>query len=634
VSRRFRWIPILRSEIALRGLPNPRLWLGSGSRGRAKSYLLILIVCAFIGIGIAFGIGFAPTLSQASPHTQEPTSSSLITGRVYDQQGQPVEGALVTLRDAHQAKPIVQSTTQSDGRYTLSLPELSSSSAGSAGSEIGTSSLVGPLPSALEVHIERAHFEDGDIVLKTADVRDLLAGQSVVLPDVILLRHIGPAFWVATLVLLAVLIFIATGALHNTLAALVGMVVILSVSYLGPAFHKDLFIFDFYGALRYVDWNVVLLVMGMMIVIAVVERTGVFQWLAFMAYRVSGGRTWLLLPILMLVTGIASAFLDNVTTMLLMTPITVQIALALGIDPLALLVPEVMASNVVGVSTLVGTPTNILIGSYGDISFGAFLRNLTPGVALAFIGLTIYSEFAYRRELRAVSTASPLLLEKLAQQARITEPEHLKKAGVVGLGMLILFIFGERLHLPPSVTALLGATALLLWIRLDIEEMIEAVDWTTLVFFIALFVVIGAVQEVGLISMIAGLVRRLVGNHLLLAMLVITWLTAVLSTVIANIPLTAAMLPVIGYLATMVPGAGNNKVLFYCLSIGSGMGGNGSLIGASANMVTAGIAERAGYPITYAHFFRKGFPALLITVALAMLWLLLHFMLLGGPAAG
>lgn len=598
MSRRSRWTPILLSVL----------------------------------IGIAFSAGLAPTLSQASPHSQGPTSPGLITGWVYDQQGQPVEGALVTLRDARQGEPIVQSTTQPDGRYTLSLPEVSSS-AGSPDTGAGASSPAEILPNALEIHIERAHFEDDHMELKAADVRNLQAGRPVVLPDVILSRHIGPAFWIATLVLLAVLIFIATATLHNTLAALVGMIVVLVISYLGRAFYKDLFIFDFYEAMRYVDWNVVLLIMGMMIVIAVVEGTGVFQWLAFMAYRISGGRIWLLLPILMLVTGVASAFLDNVTTMLLMTPITVQIALALGIDPLALLMPEVMASNVVGVSTLVGTPTNILIGSYGDISFGAFLHNLTPGVVLAFVGLVVYSELAYRQELWAVSKASPLLLEKLAQQARITEPEHLKKAGVVGLGMLILFILGERVHLMPAVTALLGATVLLLWIRLDIEEMIEAVDWTTLVFFIALFIVIGAVQEVGLISMIAGWTGRLVGGHLLSAMLAITWLAALLSTVIANIPLTAAMLPLIGYLTAMVPGA-ENKVLFYCLSIGSAMGGNGSLIGASANMVTAGIAERAGYPITYAHFFKKGFPALLLTVGLAMLWLLLRFLLLGGAAAG
>jgi Na+/H+ antiporter NhaD/arsenite permease-like protein len=370
-----------------------------------------------------------------------------------------------------------------------------------------------------------------------------------------------------------------------------------------------------------------------MIIIAIVEGTGIFQWLAFTSYRLSAGRLWLLLAILMTVTGVTSAVLDNVTTMLLMTPMTVQIALAIGVNPLALLMPEVMASNLVGISTLIGTPTNILIGSYAKISFTAFLANLTPGVLLALVGLVIYSELIYRRELRLASASgpSPLLVEKLAERARIAEPEHLKKAGIVGAAMLVLFVAGEPLHLLPAVTALMGATALLVWIKPDVEEMIEAVDWTTLVFFIALFIVVGAIREVGLISFIAGIIGQLVGGNLILAMLAITWLSALLSTVIANIPFTAAMLPVVGYLTATAPGA-NSKALFYCLSVGSALGGNGSLIGASANMVTAGIADRAGYPITYVYFFKKGMPALLITVGLATLWLFLRFLVLGAAA--
>jgi len=179
-------------------------------------------------------------------------------------------------------------------------------------------------------------------------------------------------------------------------------------------------------------------------------------------------------------------------------------------------------------------------------------------------------------------------------------------------------------HLLPSVTAVMGATALLVWIKPDIEEMIEAVDWTTLVFFMTLFISVGAIQEVGLISYIASGIAGMVGENLTLAMLAVIWFSAVLSTVIANIPFTAAMLPVIGFLSGNIPGA-ESKVLFYCLSVGSAMGGNGSLIGASANMVTAGIAERAGTPITYMYFLKKGFPALLITVGLATIWLFIRF---------
>jgi Na+/H+ antiporter NhaD/arsenite permease-like protein len=533
----------------------------------------------------------------------------LLTGRVEDSQGVAVRGAEVTLHSVRAGEPVGETSTQPDGRYALPLPET--------------------IPEELAVHIERAHFDGADIELSPAEIEAIRAGQSVVLPDTVLPRRVSPAFWIAALIFVGMLVVIATGKLHNTLAALVGTSLVLGVSYLAPPLVEDLYIFDFATALSYVDWNVIFLIMGMMIIIAVVERTGIFQWMAYQAYRISRGRLWLLLPILMVVTGIASAFLDNVTTMLLMTPITIQIALAMGINPLALLLPEVMASNVVGISTLIGTPTNILIGSYAHITFNGFLKNLTPGVLLALVGLVIYSEVIYRRQLWSSEHGglSPQLMERLAERGRITEPDHLKKAAFVGSGMLVLFVVGEKIHLLPAVTALMGATALLVWIRPDIEEMIEAVDWTTLVFFICLFIVVGSIQEVGLISLIADLIGNLVGDSLILAMLVVTWLSALLSTVVANIPFTAAMLPVVGYLTATTPGA-ESLALFYCLSVGSALGGNGSLIGASANMVTAGIADRAGHRISYGYFFRKGFPALLITTCLAFLWLLLRFLVL------
>ncbi len=560
-------------------------------------------------IALLLGGGLILALSEQGTQAEE-SLPPLITGIVLDQQGQPIAAGEVTLRTVEQSEPLAVATTQPDGRYALILPET--------------------FPDRLAIHVERAHFREADVELSAETVQTLRTGLSVVLPDTILSRQISLAFWVSTLIFVGMLAIIASGKLHNTLAALVGAALVLAVSYLGQPLIEDLFIFDFTTALSYVDWNVILLIMGMMIIIAVAERTGIFQWMAFMAYRLSGGRLWLLLPILMVVTGVASAFLDNVTTMLLMTPMTIQIALAIGINPIALLLPEVMASNVVGISTLIGTPTNILIGSYAHITFGDFLVNLTPGVLLALIGLMLYSGFIYRRDLFVTGAQGvpSMLLERLAERGRITEPEHLKKAGWVGAGMLVLFLLGERIHLLPAVTAVIGATALLLWIRPDVEEMIEAVDWTTLVFFISLFIVVGAIQEVGLISLITDAIGRLVGENLLLAMLVVTWFSALLSTVIANIPFTAAMLPVVGYLTATIPGA-ENLVLFYCLSVGSAMGGNGSLIGASANMVTAGIAERAGHPITYLYYLRKGFPALLITVSLALLWLLLRFLVLG-----
>ncbi len=566
----------------------------------ATAGLLLLALVLFLAGGTVQAQGSQPDASE---------TVFLVTGTVVDHQNMPVKNALVTLIDGTTNEPLAEDITQPDGRYAMNL-DIS-------------------VPDKIVLHFERPHFHEADLELGDEAIQTLNRGQPVGVPEVVLEREITPAFWVATFVFIAILVLIATGTLHNTLAALLGMAIVLGVSYLGEPINDGLFIFLFPEALSYVDWNVIFLIMGMMMVIAVVERTGIFQWMAFMAYRVSGGRTWLLVVILMVITGVASAFLDNVTTMLLMTPISVQIALALGMNPLALIIPEVFASNVVGISTLIGTPTNILIGSFADITFADFLINLTPGVLMALAGLIIYCLLVYREDLavRSGHGTSEMLEERLAERARITEPEHLRKAAWVGAGMLILFVFGEHIDLVPSVTAIIGATALLIWIRPNIDEMIEAVDWTTLVFFIALFVVVGAVQEVGLISFIADIIGRMVGDNLLLAMLAVTWLSALLSTVIANIPFTAAMLPVVAFLTATIPGAGN-KALFFCLSVGSAMGGNGSLIGASANMVTAGISDRAGYPITYTYFLRKGFPALLITVGLATIWLLIRFLVL------
>lgn len=554
------------------------------------------ILVILIGGWLAFAL-FMPKASAQVPRIQP-----LIVGKVVDAQNQPISGVSLSLVSGDRI--ISETKTQDDGRYALSIPEESLSN--------------------VSIHFTRPHFEELTIDLEVSEINDLLAGETLSLSDIRLERHISIGFWISTVIFVVVLVLIATGKLHNTLAALVGASLLLGISYLGYPVNEELFIFDFTGSLKYIDWNVIFLIMGMMMFIAIVENTGIFQWMAFFAYRISRGQMLILLPILMLITGIASAFLDNVTTMLLMTPITVQIAIAVGINPLALLMPEVMASNVIGVSTLVGTPTNILIGSYGDISFTDFLQNLTPGVLLAFVGLLIYSIFIYKNELSEAHDASPVLMEKLAETGKITQPDHLKKAGWVGGGMLLLFIFGEQVHLLPSVTALIGATALLVWIRPNVEEMIEAVDWTTLVFFMALFIVVGSIQEVGLISIIASWIGDLVGTNTFLAMLAITWFSAILSMVIANIPFTAAMLPVIGFLTATIPGV-ESKVLFFCLSIGSAMGGNGTLIGASANMVTAGIADAAGFKISYAYFLRKGFPAVLITVGLAFIWILLKF---------
>ena len=546
-----------------------------------------------------------------------------VTGRLNDTQGEPIAGAEVTLLINSRVvevpteegafssagdEPPGRAESQPDGTYVLEVP----------------SETVGAIGRAA-IRASRPHFESMEWEIAGGLVDRLNRGESIYLPNREMERQVTVAFWVATLAFVGMLVMIALEILHSTMAALFGVAVVLGTSLVGGAVYPELYIFDFEQALTYIHFDVIFLIMGMMIVIGVIEETGIFQWLAYQSYRLSRGQAWLLVVILMVITAIASALLDNVTTMLLMTPITIQIAIALGLNPLVLLMPEVLASNVGGITTLIGTPTNILIGSYAGLSFTDFVTNLTPGVVVALVALMGYVLLRYRKQLLVRDDElSQSLLDRLREGGRITQPVKLRKAGIVFGIMLLLFVIGEAIHLSPAVTAIVGAVAVLLWVRADIEEMLNVVDWTTLMFFISLFIVVGAITEVGLVSSIADAIGALVGGNLTLAILVLTWSAAILSGIIDNVPFTAAMLPVVGYLSRTVPG-GSSWVLFYALSIGSAMGGNTSLIGSSANLVTAGVAKEAGYEITYLKFLKVGLPAMIITVAIGSLWLLIRF---------
>jgi Na+/H+ antiporter NhaD/arsenite permease-like protein len=534
-----------------------------------------------------------------------------LSGTILDAQGQPVCDAEVLLFAGEAVEPLASAATHcEDGTFLLVFePDR--------------------MFESLYLAVEHPHFAAYEQDVDPGIVAQVNARRSVLLPGLTLERRITAGFWIATITFVAVLALIALERLHNALAALLGMGLVLACSAFGTSI-PGLFIFDFERALNYVNFEVIFLVMGMMIVIAAIEETGIFQWMTYQAYRLSGGRIWLLVVILMFITAIASALLDNVTTMLLMTPLSIQIALALGLSPFSILIPEVLASNVGGISTLIGTPTNILIGTYAGLSFNNFLANLTPGVLLAQLALIGYVILRFRKSWSAAGDeVSETLMERLAEAGQITEPIKLRKAGIVFAVMLTGFVLGERVHLTPAVTAMVGAVVILLWVAPDIETMMQSVDWTTLMFFIALFILVGALQEVGLLSIIAGVISRVVGENLVVTMLVLIWSSALLSGVIANIPFTAAMLPVVQFLSRTVPGATSN-VLFYCLSVGSAMGGNSTLIGASANMVTTGIAERAGFRITYVDFLKVGMPATALTVAVGSLWLLIRFVLGGG----
>lgn len=548
---------------------------------------------------------------QPAQAQQEGENSATLTGAVYDEQNSPVCDADVSLLLDGASEPVAETATHcEDGTFVLEIEPQGAAD-------------------QLTVEVGGEHFTTATWQADEASLNRFNRGQAVRVPSFELQRSIKLGFWIASLTFLGVLLLIAFDVMHSTLAALMGVVIVLVTSAIGN-FVPGAFIFNFERALSYVDFEVIFLVMGMMIVIAAIEETGIFQWVTYQAYRLSGGRVWLLVTILMMITAVASALLDNVTTMLLMAPLTIQIALALGINPLSLLLPEVLASNVGGIATLIGTPTNILIGAFAGLGFNDFLLNLTPGVLMAQAALIIYVVLRYRPGWKKNTSGeiSPALLKRLADTAEIEDPVKLRKAGVVFGITIVGFVLGETIHMAPAVMALFGAVLMLLWVAPDIETMLQLVDWTTLMFFIALFILVGAIQEVGLLSVIAGGISVVVGDQIQVAVLVLVWSAALLSGVVANIPFTAAMLPVVQFLSRTVPGATSN-VLFYSLSVGAAMGGNSSLIGASANMVTAGIADRAGYRITYMEFLKVGLPATLLTVAFGTLWLFIRFNLFG-----
>jgi Na+/H+ antiporter NhaD/arsenite permease-like protein len=441
-----------------------------------------------------------------------------------------------------------------------------------------------------------------------------------------LYRLITPGFWIATAILLLVYLFIAFEWMHRTLAALLGAALILFVSYTLGTFDKAYFILSFDDAIRAIDMNVIFLLMGMMIIVGVTKKTGMFQWLAYKAYALARGNIFVLAIILMWITAIVSAFLDNVTTMLLMIPVSIEIAVTLKINPIALLVPETFASNVGGTATLIGDPPNILIGSYAHLTFGDFVLNLA---LICFIGMVltaVYFIFWHRKDyLKAEVEDVDRTISYLRDEYRITN----RKLLTMCLGLLaftvFLFVVHGMLHMEPSIAALTGAMLLLTISGEDIVEMLEhEVEWPTLLFFIALFMVIAGAEETGLIQVIAEWVREASRGHLNLAIIMVLWVSAIASAFIDNIPFTATMLPIIYFLNQTIPGA-DNGVLWWALALGACLGGNGTMIGASANVVTVGMAEKAGYHISFMGYMKACFVPMLLTVALAMGYLLLAY---------
>ena len=418
----------------------------------------------------------------------------------------------------------------------------------------------------------------------------------------------------AVALFVVVLAVIATELLNRTVAALLGAVTIVAF---GVVEQNE-------AASEFIDWNTIGLLAGMMIIVAILNKTGLFEYLAVRSAQLGKARPARILILLSLVTAFLSAFLDNVTTVILMVPVTFLIADALNVAPLPFLLAQVMASNIGGAATLIGDPPNILIGSAASLSFTDFVLNLTPVVLLALPLVLGFFYVAFRRDLRAGEDAKETI-GKLDARGAIRDRILLRKSLIV-LGVVILgFFLHGALHLEAATIALFGAVALMLYAKSDVEEVLREVEWPTLLFFVGLFVLVGGLEVTGFVGRIAEFLIGASDSPAVTAMLVM-WGSAIASGIVDNIPFTATMIPVVQELA-QAEGLSDAEVrpLWWALAIGADFGGNFTLIGASANVVVAGMSERAGKKISFLRFMAYGIPVTLLSLVVATPYLLLRY---------
>ena len=457
------------------------------------------------------------------------------------------------------------------------------------------------------------------------------------------------AVYVGLGILVAVYVLIIFETVHRTLAAAVGgLVALFALNHykVGDALTLA-------EVTTLIDWETIGLLLGMMVMVGILSNTGVFEYFAVLSYKKSGGSIWTLVVILCSVTAVLSAFLDNVTTMLLLTPVTIQLAKVLDIKPIPLLISEVLFSNIGGAATMIGDPPNIMIGSglsptkieeagYPElaqfgVTFNDFLFEMGPGILMCIVPSLMLLKWYYADEFSGSRVRD---VAELEAKYGIKDPQMLKVAGFILVLVILNFFLHPITHIAVSWIALVGAVVMLLATdRHELEEPLHHVEWTTLLFFAGLFVLVHSLQEMGVINYIGRYVMVAIeffgsdtGDgqtvRLAAAILIVLWVSAVASAFIDNIPYTATMIPIVLQISDELGGYLLDP-LIWALAFGACLGGNGTLIGASANVVTAGMSEEAGYPISFNEFFKAGFPVMILTTFIVSLYMLLVF-IVGG----
>lgn len=411
---------------------------------------------------------------------------------------------------------------------------------------------------------------------------------------------------------------IATERIHRVAAALGGAAVMLAIG-ATDADHA------FYSEDTGVDWNVIFLLLGMMVIVGVLRQTGVFEYLAIWAAKKAKGRPFRIMVMLVVITAGASALLDNVTTVLLVAPVTVLVCERLNVPAVPFLVAEALASNIGGTATLIGDPPNIIIASRADLSFNDFLVHLTPIIVVllvVFLGLCrVLFRRAFHYDPERVDEVMSLDEHETIRDKRLLV-QSLVVLGVVTAG----FVLHTALHFEPSVVALLGAGLLVAVSKVTAVDAVREVEWPTLVFFMGLFVMVGALVEVGVIETLSEAAADATGGRLFFASMLLLGVSGALSAFIDNIPYVATMSPIVSDLvAGLSGGPVDSTVLWWALALGADLGGNATAVGASANVVVIGLAERSGHRISFWEFTKYGLVVAIVTVALCVPYLWLRY---------
>lgn len=415
---------------------------------------------------------------------------------------------------------------------------------------------------------------------------------------------------VAVAVFLIVILLIITERVHRTAAAMAGAMVLILTGVMSAD-----------KALSYIDFNTIGVLVGMMIFVAIVRRSGMFEYIAVRAAKAVHGDPWKIMVAFTLITAVLSAILDNVTTVLLVGPMSIAIARMLKIDPVPFLMGQILASNVGGTATLIGDPPNIMIGSAAHLSFMDFLDNTGFAVLFILVVLILLMKIVYEKKIE-LGTVDTGAVEKLDPSKSITNRALMKKGIIVLICVIVGFMFHDKLGIESSVIALTAAAVMLIIGREDVNEAIQDVEWTTILFFMSLFVVVGGLTETGIIKELASKIIDATNGHPMVTMLVLLWASALLSSILDNIPFVATLIPLI--LAMQADGMDVTS-FWWAISLGACLGGNGTMIGASANVVLSDISTKHGYPITFKSYLKVGMPFMLLSIVISTVFLVVKF---------